>query len=116
METNNFKDYKKPKELNGKTIETCEIIRSEFGRTCNSYLLIKFTDNTRQLIGIDAFDFYSPDPDVEEMKKAPLFFSVEDICEKVKRDEQDKRDQQKALRKNKINQLKKLQEELGIKD
>ena len=87
MSKNDFQDFKKPEELNGKTIVSCEIILSEHARTADNYLLLRFQNGKRQLLGITGFSFWEPEPTVEEMRKAPSFFTVEDILKRVEHDE-----------------------------
>jgi hypothetical protein len=80
---NKYQDYIEPSELAGKTILACTSIPAEFGRTYNGYLLLKFTDGTRQLFDIHSFIACTPEPTVETMKRAP----EEDIGRAVEREE-----------------------------
>lgn len=77
------------KDLIGKTIlEICEI-RAEPGRTYHSYMGVTCSDGTRVLIAF--IPPYKPDPTLEEMRKT-FFFTPEEICDKVMREEYKKRD------------------------
>ena len=110
-----YQDYKYPEELQGKTIKSCHMIKAEFARTSENYIVLKFTDGTRHLIGVHSFTFHQPDPDVNEMRKATDFFTQDEIVEKFKRDEIALRRQTEDERRRKMEQLKKLKRELGEK-
>ena len=98
----------KIEELKGKTIRTVERIRGEWGRTYDNYVCITFTDGTRTIL---AAQFpYNPDPTVEEMQKAPEFFSPTEIAAKVQRDEERRRSlirDEKERRRREYEELKK---------
>lgn len=106
--------YKEPQELNGKTIKTCEMIRAEHYRTYPQYLLLVFTDGTRHILGVDSFEPYKPDPDAEEMKRAPSFFSKEEVAEKIERDERKRLARLEEQRRKKMQELRRLKKELGM--
>ncbi len=109
-----FQDYKKPSDMNGKTIESSDLIRAEFGRTADWYLCLKFTDGTRMLIGATGFGFYSPTPDAKEMRKAQNFFTAEEITEKINKDERVRQSRERYKKDAKLRMLRDLQRELGV--
>lgn len=103
---NNIKDF------NGKTISASELIQAEYGRTYDAYLCLVFTDGTKAMLGCVShpINLYGPKPLIEEMKKAPSFFSPEDIAERVVIDERDRRQiitNQQQRDKNEYKRLKK---------
>lgn len=100
-----------PADFNGKTIAKLEVIKAEFGRTYQKYLCFTFTDGTRVMLAGDLYT-HSPDPEPSEMRKAPMFFTPEDIAAKVLRDEQDKRARMERERQAKLAQIERLQREL----
>ena len=108
-----YQNYKEPHQINGKTIESCESIGAEFGRTYSTYLLLKFTDGTRQLIG-GGFNAFSANPTIEEMRKAPKFFSEEDLIKKFGCDERKRRDRARERKSQAMAQYERLQRELGL--
>ena len=75
----------------GKTIKTVEIIGAEFGRTYYHYTCIVFEDGDKILLTHDGREPYHPCIDPEEMKKAPNFFSVDDITNRVREIEEKRR-------------------------
>lgn len=106
----------KAKDLVGKTIQSAELIGAEFGRTYNAYLCLVFTDGTKQMMGLlhKNFEIYNPKPPLEEMQKAPSFFSPNDIANEMRDIEQSKRDATKRLRERKVVEYEKLRKELGL--
>jgi hypothetical protein len=97
----------------GKTIASVEQIGAEYGRTYDYYTCLTFTDGTKQLIG-GPLNPFKPRPSVEEMKKAPLFFSAEEIADEVLRLEIIAREQRKSYlesRRREYEQLKKVFEQ-----
>jgi nitrate reductase alpha subunit len=105
----------KIEDIKGKTIQSAEIIRAEYGRTYNHYICIVFTDESKIMIAGDDAP-WNPDPEIEQMKKAPLFFTPDDIAEKVRYIEQEKRDRLKEEHKRKLDKFNELKKELGIND
>lgn len=73
----------KIRDIRGKTIESVEDILAEYGRTYRRYVCIVFTDETRVIL-IDGIPC-NPHPSVEEMEKAPKFFSGKEIGEEIDR-------------------------------
>ncbi len=98
-------------ELTGKTISSCELINAEFGRTYDKYLCIVCTDGSK--IIIHAGEPWQPDPPIEEMKKAPNYFSASDIAYKVERDENLRRRRLQEDKERKQREFEKLKKELG---
>jgi hypothetical protein len=78
--------------LQGKRIESIEIIESECLRSYVQYLCIVCQDGTKLLLYGDTPAM--ADPDAEEMRKAPNFYTPEEIAEKVRREEYRKRNYQ----------------------
>lgn len=97
--------------FNGKTIKSAQMIKVEFGRTMDNYICFVFTDGSRFMIsgGIP----YSPNPDIEEMKKAPDYFSAQEISQKVLSDENKRRERIENDLKQKRYELDRLKKELG---
>ena len=108
-----YQDYKQPEELKGKTIESCNMIRAEWARTSENYLIFKFTDGTRHLVGVHNFTFHQPDPEVCEMRKAQDFFTKDEIVAKFESDEIKSRRIKEDQLRRKREQLKALKRELG---
>lgn len=77
------------KELKGKTIQSCEVIHAEYGRTYDQYICLVFTDGSKLIL--TGSTPWEPDPPVDEMKKAPGYYSAVDIANKVERDENRRR-------------------------
>tara|TARA_Y100000034_G_C6832483_1_gene375907 strand:- start:112 stop:447 length:336 start_codon:yes stop_codon:yes gene_type:complete len=103
-----------PEDWVGKTIKSCEVIRAEHGRTYSSYLCVTFTDGSKHMISIFGFTrLYDARPPVEEMKKAPNFFSPDDIADEVKRLEVENRKRVAEAKRHKEYQFEKLKKELG---
>jgi hypothetical protein len=103
----------KVNEIVGKTVKSVEVIRAEIGRMYNNYTCIVFTDGTKIMLP----DFnvpWRPYPSIEEMKKAPNYFSPQDIADEVLRRETNKRKQKADERKRKEKQLERLKKELEI--
>ncbi len=114
------------RDLVGKTIASVEAVGAEFGRTFNSYVLVTTTDGDRAMLNSASYprdagtSVYGKDtgwiahrPPVEEMKKAPVFFTPEDIADRVLADERDERRRQERRREEKQRQLEQLQRELA---
>lgn len=98
------------KKLTGKTIESCEVIRAEFGRTYDQYICLVFTDGSKvMLYGSEP---WQPEPPIDEMKKAPHYFSASDIAYKVERDEIKRRDRIAEDKRQKQREYEKLKKEL----
>lgn len=100
------------KEMIGKTIKSVEVIRAEYGRTYSHYTCIVFEDGSKIML-CDATIPYKPNPDQEEMSKAPNYFTPDDIAERVKKDEERKRKKIAEDLYYKKCQLEKLKKELG---
>lgn len=83
------------REAIGKKLTSMEVISAEFGRTTNQYTCLIFDDTHKIIIEGHGSYFPSPNPSIEEMKKAPNFFSAEDIANKVLKDEQKARQRKK---------------------
>lgn len=71
----------KIEDIRGKTIEFIEDIQAEYGRTYRRYICIVFTDKTRVIL-IDGIPC-NPKPPIEQMEKAPNFFSSKEIGERI---------------------------------
>lgn len=97
------------KSLEGKTIASAEAIRAEYGRTYDTYLCLVFSDGSKKLLSGHGV-CYSPRPTVEEMQKAPNFFSADDIADRVRQDELEKRARMKRLEDEERRQFEKLKE------
>ena len=108
-----YQEYEEPYQISGKTIKSCERIGTEYGRTWSTYILLKFTDGTRQLIGGN-FNVHSPNPTIEEMRKAPKFFSEEDLIKKFGCDERKRRDRARERKSQAMAKYERLQRELGL--
>ncbi len=96
-----------------RTVESLELINAEYGRTYREYLCFKFTDGEKIMLYGNIP--YAPKPTVEEMKRAPKFFTPEDISEKVLLDEREKRRMEEARLVKKRRDLEELKKELGEK-
>jgi uncharacterized Fe-S cluster-containing radical SAM superfamily protein len=103
------------KQLEGKTIKSIEVVSAEYGRTYNFYTCFVCEDGTKILIADGCSEPYSPNIQVEEMKKAPKYFSPEDIANRVLEIEKKQRQAQEDIRKRKLNEYRRLGKELGIK-
>lgn len=108
-----YQDHRKAEELTGKTIAWSGLIKPEWGRSDNGYLLLKFTDGTRQIVGIRAFFFTNPDPTIEEMQKAPEFFTEEEVIAKFADIERKRRNYAAEQLHKKREQYEQLRKELG---
>jgi len=108
-----YQEYEEPYQISGKTIKSCERIGTEYGRTWSTYILLKFTDGTRQLIGGN-FNVHSPNPTLEEMRKATKFFSEKDMNEKFGKEERQRRDREREKKSKNMAQYVRLQRELGL--
>lgn len=103
----------KVQDMKNKTIQSIETIKAEYGRTYHQYLCIVFSDESKIMIAGDDTP-WNPDPSIEEMKKAPLFFTPDDIANKVKLEEQAKRDRLRQEHRNKLEKYHQLKKELSI--
>ena len=113
MRRTNFSDHQQPAEITGKTVAWAGLIKTEYGRVGNYYLLLKFTDGTRQVIGTSTFRYWDPDPDVSQMVLAKPFFTDRDIQAKEDADEARRRLHATEERRRKEHELAQLQKELG---
>lgn len=95
----------------GKTISSVERIVAEYGRTYNHYLCFVFSDGSKSILYGD--EPYNPKPSLKEMRKAPNFYTPEDIADRVLRDEQESRRLAEQSRQQKLYQLEQLKKELG---
>jgi hypothetical protein len=100
------------KEAVGKTIASVERIPAEYGRTYHSYTLIVFTSGEKVMLA-DGHPPNDPRPTLENMQKAPQFFTAEDIADKMLRIEQEKRRNEKERTDAKRRELERLKKELG---
>jgi len=109
-------EYEKLKEVFvGKTVQSLERINIEWARTTTNlhYLCFVFTDGTKVMI--KGGFMYKPNPDIEEMKKAPMFFSAEDIANAVLREENERRSRENDRKRQLEYQYNQLAKELGKK-
>jgi hypothetical protein len=106
---------KSPNEIVGKTIASAVIIRAEWARTYDRYLCLTFTDGTKKLIGVTGWDLHDPKPSIEEMKKAPDYFSPEDIAARVLADEKESRRRASDIERRERAEFERLQERYGRK-
>ena len=83
------------REAVGKKLTSVEVIRAEFGRTNSQYTCLIFDDKYKIIVEGHGSYFPSPKPPIEEMKKAPNFFSAEDIADAVLKEEQKVRQRKK---------------------
>jgi hypothetical protein len=99
------------KDLVGRTIASVEVIQAEYVRTYNHYACITFTDGTRVIFsgGIA----YSPHPPLDEMRKAPKFFTPEEIANVVLQEERERRRRMDEDLATKRQYLAALKKELG---
>jgi len=96
--------------LPGKTIATTEVIKAEYGRTYRNYLCLTFTDGTRFMCGyFSTPPCTRPRPPIEEMKKAPAYFTVEDIAEEACQTEKDRREHLRQQEERELREFKRLQ-------
>jgi hypothetical protein len=102
------------KILVGKTIQSIEIISAEYGRTYDSYTCFVCTDGTKIMLADGDSKPYSPKPKVDEMKKAPQFFTPDNIANRVKEIEIDKRQKIKQEQERKTREYNSLKKELGL--
>lgn len=113
MRDTHYSDHKQPSDIAGKTIAWAGIIRTEYGRVGDHYLLLKFTDGTRQVIGMYAFRYHRPDPDLSVMQGARDFFTDEEIHAKDDADRARRELHARDDLKQKRAQLERLKKELG---
>lgn len=100
------------KLLIGEKIVSIEVIDSEFGRTYTYYWCIILENGEKVIIG--GCVPCNPTPDPEEMKKAPNYFSPEDIANRVMKIEKDKRNrllEKSQTEKREYERLKKIYED-----
>lgn len=98
-------------DLIGKTILDISKIRAEFGRTYYDYIGVVCCDGTRVLLAIYP-NAHKPDPDLGEMRKT-FFFTPEEICDKVKREEMLKRSRAKESEERDRREYEKLKMKFG---
>jgi len=99
--------------LKGETIVKVESIRAEYGRTYDTYLC--FTCESGKRVLIHGGNPYSPNIDIEEMRKTD-FFTPEEIGEKLAEIERQKRIRKQAQIEEKRRQLERLKRELDELD
>lgn len=107
-------EYEKLKEVFvGKTVQSLEYINIERNRAVmnSRYLCFVFTDGTKVMI--QGGFMYNPNPDIEEMKKAPMFFSAEDIADAVLREETKRRSRENDHKRQLEYEYNRLAKELG---
>lgn len=100
-------------KLIGQRITSIEIIKAEYGRTYGNYLCIVTELGEKVMLygGIP----YKPKPDPEEMKKAPNYFSVQDIANRVAEIEEKRRGNIKAEECRAREEYKRLKERFEVK-
>ena len=103
-----YTDHQKADDLSHKTIESCTIVPAEYGRTFSRYTCIAFTDGSRVLIGGD-WPVFNARPPIESMKAAPLFFSVQDIVDRVEEEETETRQWRARQQERELAEFKRLQ-------
>ena len=108
-------DFRIPYELEGKTIETCEMIQAEPFATANRYVLVVFKDGTRHIFAVNAFCFNKPDPSAANMARAQ-FFSPAEVAEKEQRDQARATHNKKYQREADMRIYLALKASLGIED
>ena len=101
------------KELEGKTIRSIENIRAEYGRTVDNYICIVCSDGEKLLIG--GGTVWKPRPTVDDMKKAPNFFTAEEISDRVLWDEKARRTRDRESKESRKRQYEKMKKEFEIK-
>ena len=102
------------KILEGKTIQSIEVISAEYGRTYNSYVCVVCEDGTKIILADGDSKPYEPKPKVDEMKKAPQFFTPDDIANRVRDIEIDNRQRVKQEQERKTREYNSLKKELGL--
>ncbi len=102
------------KILEGKTIQSIEVISAEFGRTYNSYTCIVCEDGTKIMLADGDSKPYNPKLKIDEMKRAPNYFTPDDIANRVKAIEIDNRQRQKQDRERKTHEYERLKRELKL--
>jgi hypothetical protein len=70
---------KKFGDMVGRRVGSVEVIKPEFCRSYDQYVCIVFEDGERMIIA--AVIPYRPQPRPEEMRRAPLFFTEEEVAE-----------------------------------
>lgn len=101
------------KQLIGKTIKSIEVIKAEYGRTYDYYTCFVCTDGTKLMVYDGCRKPFSPNLEIEEMKKAPNYFTVEDIANRQLEIEKKRRYAIEEQRQKKKRQLESLKKELG---
>lgn len=108
------KDKSEIGQLIGKTISIVEVIKAEYGRTYSTYFCITCSDGTKlMLASAGSGTPWNPNPAVEEMRKAPSFFSAEDIANEVLIMEKKSRKEAANRIQRKRHELEALKKELG---
>lgn len=107
------------KEIAGKTIESTEVVPALYGTTPDAVLLLRFTDGTRSAIlltgtGGSAITQYARMLDSDSMRKAPRFFTEEEVAAEVVREMQSTKQREREARERKQRDLERLQRELGV--
>ena len=98
-------------EMQGKRIVSVETIQAEYGRTNSQYILLTFEDGTK--INIAGTIAYSPEPFLEEAKKAPVYFDADELARIVKRDYARQRESEARQRENEERDFAVLKAKLG---
>ena len=93
----------------------CEatVISAEWGRTYNSYTCFVCTEGTKIMLADGDSKPYDPKPKVDEMQKAPQFFTPDDIANRVKAIEINNRQKTKQEQERKTREYNSLKKELG---
>jgi hypothetical protein len=99
------------RELKGETIKDIDVIRAEFGRTYDNYILVTCESGKRVLF--HGGNPWQPSPTLEEMRKT-TFFTPDEIAEKVRWEEAKKRAKQEEEEERKRREYERLKKELGI--
>ncbi len=102
------------KILEGKTIQSIEVISAEYGRTYNSYICVVCEDGTKIMLNDGDSKPWNPKPKVDEMKKAPQFFTPDDIANRVREIEIDNRQKQKDEIQRKTREYERLKKALNL--
>jgi len=101
-------------KLKGKTIKTVEVIRAEdFAENNIFYTCFVCTDGTKLIVKGGTDKPYNPQLDIEEMQKAPNYFSAQDIADRVLYLENQRKTEQKEKLLQKRKQLVRLQKEIN---
>lgn len=100
--------------LKGKTITSIEVIKAEHGRTYRHYTCFVCSDGTKLVVMDGCAKPYSPQFSIEEMKKAPNYFTTIDIAQRTLEIEKRKRQLKKEQKEHKRRQYEKLKTELNL--